>query len=912
MMELHSEDRPDGAAMSEAARPFGAARLTAALGGSYRIERELGQGGMATVYLARDLKHDRDVAIKVLHPDLGAALGGERFLTEIRTTARLQHPHILPLLDSGEADGLLYYVMPLVTGETLRARLVREKQLPMDDVLRFAREAGDALQYAHEQGVIHRDIKPENILLQGGHALVADFGIALAVQSAGGQRMTQTGLSLGTPQYMSPEQAMGEKTLDARSDVYALGAVTYEMLTGDPPFTGSTVQSIVAKVLTEKPTAPSAVRDTVSAAVERAVLKALAKLPADRFASARAFVDAIERPVEAGATTESGARVAGAHAARARVAAGRSRTASVVAGACAVLAVIASAGWWRASRATFASEGAVFLTVNLPPNATLKESPGAMAVSADGRSVAVVAEGAGSAPMIYLRALGSVSPVSLAGTEGALSIAFSPDGRSLAFTTNNAVKRVSVAGGAVTVLADMSGEETGIAWGSAGLIFVGARGRLAVVPENGGSLRELPGSATKSGASERYPIVLPDGKSVLYTTWGGTIATTQIMRRTIDDAPPQAIGLDSNAALGLANGWLVTGGQGGVLRLAPIASDGTHLTGPARQIFDGVGTVIQVPQAAVASNGTLVYQPGTGLADLVSVGLRGDTTVLSTEPREYLDARLSPDATKVATSTVGRSGNDVYVLDLSTKATTRMTTDGRSNARPEWSPDGSRLLYRSFRSGAAELWWQSSAGGGAPERLLGVPSLDVWQGGISPDGQWLVYRTGTLNTADLWYRRLSGDTTTHPFAASPAVDVEPRFSPDGRWLAYVSNESGAYHAYVRAFPDGGQRLQVSLDGGNQPVWSRDGKAIFYVGALGGVIVRARLAPGAPLRVIARDTVVRGRYYLPARNGHALFDVMPDGEHLVLIRRVDAFVQPVVAVGWLTEARARYAGAATSP
>jgi serine/threonine-protein kinase len=195
---------------------------------------------MATVYLAHDLRHDRPVAIKVLHPELGAALGSERFLSEIKTTAKLQHPHILPLLDSGEADGLLFYVMPYVSGETLRARLERETQLPIADAVRIARETADALSAAHALGIVHRDIKPENILLQGGHALVADFGIALAVQSAGGQRMTQTGLSLGTPQYMSPEQAMGEKSVDARADVYALGAVTYEMLTGEPPFTGST------------------------------------------------------------------------------------------------------------------------------------------------------------------------------------------------------------------------------------------------------------------------------------------------------------------------------------------------------------------------------------------------------------------------------------------------------------------------------------------------------------------------------------------------------------------------------------------------------------------------------------------------------------------------------------------------
>ncbi|MBY0489260.1 MAG: protein kinase [Gemmatimonadaceae bacterium] len=269
------------------------ARLTAALADRYRVIRELGAGGMATVYLAHDVRHDRDVAIKVLHPDLGAALGGERFLTEIRTTARLQHPHILPLLDSGAADGLLYYVMPLVTGETLRARLERERQLPIEDALLIAREVADALHYAHAQNVIHRDVKPENILLQGGHALVADFGIALAVQQAGGPRMTQTGLSLGTPSYMSPEQAMGERTIDARSDIYALGAITYEMLTGEPPFTGATMQAVVAKVLNAEPERPSLTRKTLAPPVERAVLKALAKLPADRFATAAAFADAL-------------------------------------------------------------------------------------------------------------------------------------------------------------------------------------------------------------------------------------------------------------------------------------------------------------------------------------------------------------------------------------------------------------------------------------------------------------------------------------------------------------------------------------------------------------------------------------------------------------------------------------------
>src|SRR5690348_4074448 len=268
-------------------------RLTRALADRYRIERELGAGGMATIYLAQDLKHHRRVAIKVLHADLSAVLGPERFHKEIELTAGLQHPHILPLFDSGGADGLLYYVMPHVEGETLRGRLTRETQLPVADAVQIASEVADALEYAHRHGVIHRDIKPENILLRDGHALVSDFGIALAVVEAGGERMTQTGTSLGTPQYMAPEQAMGERHIDGRADVYALGVVTYEMLVGEPPFTGPTAQAIIARVMTEEPRGLILQRRSVPEAVEIAVLTAIQKLPADRFRTPAEFRSAL-------------------------------------------------------------------------------------------------------------------------------------------------------------------------------------------------------------------------------------------------------------------------------------------------------------------------------------------------------------------------------------------------------------------------------------------------------------------------------------------------------------------------------------------------------------------------------------------------------------------------------------------
>jgi hypothetical protein len=268
-------------------------QLRGALADRYRIEREIGAGGMATVYLAEDVKHRRKVALEVLRPELAAVLGPERFLSEIEVTANLQHPHLLPLFDSGEANGLLFYVMPYVQGESLRHRLDRERQLPVEEAARLAAAVASALAYAHRHDVIHRDLKPENILLHEGQPLVADFGIALAVSNAGGGRITQTGLSLGTPQYMSPEQATGDRSIDARSDIYSLGAVLYEMLVGDPPHVAGTTQAIIAKVLTERPPSVRAYRETVPEHIDAAIQCALAKLPADRFATAGAFADAL-------------------------------------------------------------------------------------------------------------------------------------------------------------------------------------------------------------------------------------------------------------------------------------------------------------------------------------------------------------------------------------------------------------------------------------------------------------------------------------------------------------------------------------------------------------------------------------------------------------------------------------------
>ena len=399
--------------------------ISTALGDRYVIEREIGAGGMAVVYLARDKKLDRDVALKVLRPELGAVLGSERFLTEIKISARLDHPHILTLIDSGEADGLLYYVLPFVRGESLRAKLDRERQLGIEEALTITKQVASALDYAHRQGLVHRDIKPENILIQEGEAMLTDFGIALAVKEAGGNRLTQTGLSLGTPQYMSPEQATGDRGIDARSDVYSLASVLYEMLAGEPPVTGASAQSMIAKLMTEKPTHLRVLRDTVPPSIDAAVEKALAKTPADRFATAGEFSRALEvkgrRDTPASAPAET-ARPRG------RIA--------IIAGVVALVAVAAGGVYaYRGRSVPIASSG----VAALGPRTQLTSSGAVLvpAISPDGKQLAYITKhcdlGGCKYSVVEQDVGGSTTRVVLDGATAGYGLEWSPDRRNLIF-----------------------------------------------------------------------------------------------------------------------------------------------------------------------------------------------------------------------------------------------------------------------------------------------------------------------------------------------------------------------------------------------------------------------------------------------------------------------------------------------
>jgi serine/threonine protein kinase/Tol biopolymer transport system component len=827
-----------------------AARLTTAIADRYRIERELGAGGMATVYLAHDIKHDRDVAIKVLHPDLGAALGGERFLSEIRTTARLQHPHILPLLDSGNADGLLYYVMPLVTGETLRARLERERQLPIADALRIAREVASALDYAHRHGVIHRDIKPENILLHDGSALVADFGIALAVQSAGGARMTQTGLSLGTPQYMSPEQAMGERAIDARTDVYALGAVTYEMLTGDPPFTGSTVQAIVAKVLTDRPTPIRTTRDTVPAHVEAAVMTALAKLPADRFDGAKAFADALG---DARFTSSPGSPAMTTHGARSGAVPRSARIMLLGAGALA-LASVAVAAWALRRAGAEASAPAVQLTLEVP-NANPKLDQ--FAISNEGTRFAFSTnEG------IALRDVGQREYRMLPNTESGESPSFSPDGEWIVYEANGRLRKVPVAGGsAIPVIAGDSIRAGRVTWGADGTMAFETGGHLDIISPNG-ALRALP--KTQAGASPR---LMPDGRGVLYVNEqsGSKLYYYDLKADT-------AVLLLNDASEGqyVETGHIV---YGSILSgLYAIRFD------PAKRAVDGTPIPVlldvqangRVTPFAISASGTLVYRAGVEPESRIAVrdpSGRIDTLPLAPKTLSYV--RFSPDGKQLALTVGSARGTNRHtaLFDFARGTLTRFTLEGGGHS-PIWSPDGTRLAFtmEGPTTDAEDMAVQPVDGSRPPMLMPRMPNdqhATAW-----PNDTTLVFSNNSAprtlggalgggNTA-----LLNPVTGGNPRIYLSAVwgEFEGTVSPDGQWIAYTTRETGRNEIQVRRFtqPEPTGKWKVTTTGAHLPRWSGDGRTLYFINSDQTEVQAVAVTPGAEFTVGPVRTIMSGK------------------------------------------------------
>ncbi|MEP7347107.1 MAG: protein kinase, partial [Gemmatimonadaceae bacterium] len=752
---------------------------------------------------------------------------------EIELTANLQHPHILPLFDSGDADGQLFYVMPFVDGETLRGRLDRETQLPLGDALRLSGEVLDALQYAHERGVIHRDIKPENILLQGGHALVADFGIALAVQQAGGQRMTQTGLSLGTPQYMAPEQAMGEKSVDARADIYALGAVTYEMLAGEPPFTGPSAQAIIARVLTSDAPALMTLRKSVPPHVADAVHRALEKLPADRFSDARTFANALTGAAASADTAPRRSRV------DARASAGLGR---VLAWSGVTLALGALGGWGIArggTRASLTASSPLTVSAILPPAGGTLAQRRSIALTPDGTRLAFVFIGADGTRRLWVRRLDDPEAAPLSGTNGAEVPFWSPDGRALGFF-NDGFLMVRDANGSVRQLCPAV-EPTSASWGNRNVVVFTHRQGISTVDGNGGTCRLVVprGSGTLIKAA-----LLPDGERFVYTMRdtdsmrvarldGTTIATLPFSARDVHLAPPH---------------WLALANEQDTRTLDIQEMDWNSLTprGPRTRLIGDIRNSGGEFTLAFAAD-VMAYLPGSidlPYLEFDAAGVLRDSVHIN--GTWTIDVhQVSSGVTKVA---VGGSRGGLWLYDLEGDRDTRLIVhDSGGPARrmlggtyPLFSRDGTRLVYMVVRPGWCDIVVRDLATD--VERVaLHTPRVDV----VCPQLlQWPGDEREVLAESDSVLRAMPLDgSPSRVVVARPGRAWDAQVSPDGRTIAYSSDESGRPEIYVRPI-EAGTPTRVSASGGRWPRWGTTNGMLYFLSPDGHVMVTRMAGSGS--------------------------------------------------------------------
>ena len=865
-------------------------RLNVALEGRYAIERELGEGGMATVYLAEDIKHDRKVALKVLRPELAAVVGAERFLAEIKTTANLQHPHILALFDSGEADSFLFYVMPYMEGESLRDRLDREKQLPVDEAVRIATAVANALDHAHRHNVIHRGIKPANILLQDGEAVVADFGIALAVGAAGSSRLTGTGLSLGTPHYMSPEQATGDQPVGASSDTYALGSVLYEMLVGEPPYPGTTGQAVLGKIIAGKPVSPTEQRPSIPANVDAAVRKALEKLPADRFASPQDFVRALgDEHFRHGELTAAGADVG----------VGPWKRVSVVTTVMlAVMSAVALWGWLRP-----AAEPRVdrYGLGQAPEEAMLTSGGTSLTLSPDGSRLVYVGPGDEGGGALWLKERDELRARRISGTEGALMPFFDPGGERVGFfgpdaSSGQSVNAVSLESGQVITFESSLSLRRGASWGRDGIYLAGDLRHLIRLSETLGSLEPV----TELGSGEAghvYPDVLPSGRGVLFTVWHRTYEFDDADIAVVDLATGTHRVLVQGALARYAEtGHLLVVRGDGVLMAAPFDEVELELMGPWVPIFSNVSVGSgNNPRAgvdlALSAGGTLAYVAG-GLSasdtrELVWVERDGSVQAIDPDWTDAFESMaLSPDGKRLAVAIGSTGGSDLWIKQLDRGPASLLTFTDGLNRRPRWTPDGLSVTFISDREDNRDLYVKRVDGIGSAEVVRDL-AVNVDEGFWSPDGDWLIYRAGTTEAEpDIFAWRSGPDSATVPVATAPGVDeVAPTLSPDGQWLAYVSNETGRSEVWVRSFPDAETyRGLISAEGGTEPVWAHSGQELFYKSQGNLMVVSVQTGPTFEAGEVRQLFSTQGYLSFATHRG---YDIAVDDQRFVMLRLQEA-------------------------
>jgi eukaryotic-like serine/threonine-protein kinase len=843
-------------------------QLQPILGQRYALAGELGEGGMAIVFRATDLKHERDVALKVLRPELSAVLGADRFLREIRVTARLQHPHILPLYDSGVAGDLLYYVMPLVRGESLRDRLLRERQLPVSEAIHITAVVAGALDYAHRQGVLHRDIKPENILLHDGQPMLGDFGIALAVTTAGGDRLTHSGLVVGTPSYMSPEQVSGDALIDGRSDIYALGCVAYEMLAGEPPFSGPTARAVIAAVMTKDARPLRERRHTVPDGIALAIHRALEPLAADRYHTAAEFGSALA--LDAGATPRSP-----------RGPPQRWLTASIAAAAGIVIGALAMTLASRGPRPPVRRWSIDLGTARVALAGTTPSLgwPTAIALSPAADRLAYVTT-RGNTTLLALRALDADSATVLPGTEGAYYPFYSPDGAWVGFFSGNLLRKVPSNGGTPITLSEVD-HVTGAAWPTPDriLVFENQGFALRWISASGGSTDSTVRLATQFGA----PDVLPGGQWAVGELSSGQLALVSLARGTELaitrrgvlplDSVRQADLLLAVSPHWLPSGHLVYSAGDGVLTALPFDGRQLKVVGGPVSLFSGVRMEagFGYGEFTVSTDGTLVYVPGSNqfYVNLAFVSPDGRIDSLAFPRGPYNQPRISPDGVRVAAQFGDPTGGwQLLVMDLASGV--RQPINVAGNYRPfpsSWLPSGRELMIGlwdpvQYLNHGARI--QSLDTG----RWTDLPLTNASYMTVSPDGQRFVF--SDWRTAELYLRSLGADTTRIRVGAR---GVAATFSPDGRWLAW-GDANGSVG--VSPVPPTGAIYTVA-ERGEKPVWTPRGDALIYRD--GSAYFRVPITTTNGIRAGKPRLLVRGSFLSTFAWNHAM---SPDGRLLVLL------------------------------
>ncbi len=906
-------------------------RLKAVLSNRYTIERELGRGGMAIVYLATDLRHRRRVAVKVLHPELSATVGAQRFLREIETAARLSHPHILPLYDSGQAEGVFYYVMPHVEGESLRDLLERERQIGLEETLEIVESVAAALDYAHDRGVIHRDVKPANILFQGGQALVADFGIAVAVSAAGGRRLTETAFPVGTPAYMSPEQAMGHRDLDPRSDVYSLGAMVYEMLVGEPPHVGTSAQAVIAKILSETPMPIRRIRELIPSNVEAAVQRALARSPGDRFRSAGEFSAALTDPSFALPATTSATEHRPIKRSWKRLGIGA---------AVATVPAAALAAWmWAWGEPP---SGVSRSYVAFPLEEALLPSWGqSVALSPEGANLAYIGpfeEGTA----VWVKARGELRARRLAATQGAFQVGFDASGEHLVVLVKQgegeAVLRVPLAGGPPTpwVKRRYIGA---VSWGSDGFLYAGTGSELLRIPEEGGELEVLLRAKDLDGwipyAHTPYVHALPRGRGVLFTVLGfmGEWRDAEIGVLDLRTGEHRML-MPGAGAWYTETGHLLVLRADGTLFGVPFDLDALTVDGVPVPLLDDVATFGAFdPERGmfdldISANGTLVYlsagptNTGRQRGEVVWISRSG--VIMPLDPGWRFDLALgpalslSPDGTRLLLTLRAEASDDIWIKQLPDGPLTRLTFNPAEDIRPHWSSDGQLVLYLSCHELDGEPGgtpvcdlYETRPDGAGDARLVLALGEGIWDAAPSEGSEWLLLRVGTPETErgsrDVLALRPGADSTVVPILTTEFEETAPALSPDGRWLAYQSDESGRWEIFVRPFPstDDG-KWQISADGGVTPLWAHSGRELFYLTPENEMV---SVAVDAGSRFTVGDSEVLfelSEDYVPSYGGLlAAFDISPDDQRFVMMRTVDDPLPPpqlVMVDNWFEELR----------